>query len=86
MVAIVLAGILISYSPLYFGLYSEFFLFLFAGAIAGVLPTAQIKAAAGGFPDVTIVGLYCFITGLMTTDSITGSQFAWLFACLGFYS
>jgi exopolysaccharide production protein ExoZ len=84
LVAIVLAGILISYGPIFFGFYSEFFLFLFAGAVAGALPMAQIKAAADSIHDVIVAGLYCLVTGLMTTGYLTGSQFIWSFACLGF--
>ncbi len=84
LVAIVLAGILISYGPIFFGFYSEFFLFLFAGAVAGALPMVQIKAAADSIHDLTVAGLYCLVTGLMTTGYLTTSQFVWLFACLGF--
>ena len=82
--AIVLAGIIISYGPILFGLSLEFFLFLFAGAIAGALPDARIKAAAAILPDLAVVGLYFSVTGLMTTDYLTTTQFVWSFTCLGF--
>ena len=82
--AIVFAGILVSYGPTYLGFYSEFFLFLFVGAVAGSLPAAQIKAAAGIVPDAVVLGLYGLVTGLMALDYLTTSQFVWLFAGLGF--
>jgi exopolysaccharide production protein ExoZ len=85
LIPVALAGILISYGPIFFGFYSEFFLFLFAGAIAGVLPAAQIKAMADGVPDVIVISFYCLITGLMTLGYLTTSQFVWLFACLGLF-
>jgi exopolysaccharide production protein ExoZ len=84
LVTIVLAGILISYGPGFFGFYSEFFLFLFAGAVAGALPIARIKATADSLHDAIVVSLYCLVTGLMTAGYLTASQFVWLFACLGF--
>ena len=81
--AIAIAGILASYGPAHFGFYSEFFLFLFAGAIAGALPAAQFEAAANRFPDAVVIGIYGLVTGLLTLGYITTSQFVWLFACLG---
>jgi exopolysaccharide production protein ExoZ len=84
LIAVALAGILISYGPIFFGFYSEFFLFLFAGAIAGVLPMARIKTMADRIPDVIVISLYWLVTGLMTLGYLTTSQFVWLFAGLGF--
>ena len=81
--AIAFAGILASYGPAYLGFYSEFFLFLFAGAIAGTLPAKQIQAAADGLPDAIVIGVYGLVTGLLNLGLITTSQFIWLFACLG---
>ena len=81
--AIAFAGILVSYGPAYLGFYSELFLFLFAGAVAGALPAMQFKAAADSLPDAIVVGVYGLVTGLLTLGYITTSQFVWLFACLG---
>lgn len=82
--AIVLAGILTSYGPICLGFYSEFFLFLFAGAVAGVLPAERIEAAANIISDAVVLSLYVLVTGLMTVGYLTTRQFVWLFACLGF--
>jgi exopolysaccharide production protein ExoZ len=81
--AIAFAGILVSYGPVYLGFYSEFFLFLFAGALAGSLPAAQVKVAADLVPDAVVLGFYALITALSTLGYLSPRQFVWLFAILG---
>jgi peptidoglycan/LPS O-acetylase OafA/YrhL len=82
--ATVFAGVLIAYGPMLIGFYSEFFLFLFVGAVAGVMPAAGPRAVASSFSDVIVIALYFVVTGLMTAGYLTTGQFVWLFAGVGF--
>ena len=81
---IVVAGIVFGYVPGLFGFYSEFFLFLFAGAIVGALSPDGIKNVADSFPDALIILIYCLVTALMTTGYLSTAQFVWMFSGLGF--
>jgi peptidoglycan/LPS O-acetylase OafA/YrhL len=82
--AIVTAGIVFAYTPGLIGFYSEFFLFLFAGAVIGVLSPAAIKGVADCFPDVVVAFIYCLVTALTTAGYLSTTQFVWLFSGLGF--
>lgn len=77
---IVLSGVVVAYLPMLFGFYSEFFLFLFAGALIGSLPAEAVKRVAGSFPDVIVLALYLLVTSLMAASYLTTAQFLYLFA------
>ncbi|SDJ71235.1 MULTISPECIES: acyltransferase family protein [Bradyrhizobium] len=81
--AIVLAGVSVAYLPSLEGYYTEFFLFLFAGAIIGRLPRASIDMLAAQFPDLVVALLYGIIVALLTMAYISTGQFVWMFAGLG---
>lgn len=83
MSAIVLAGVSVAYVPGIEGYYTEFFLFLFVGAILGRLSRTDIDTVAAQFPDLVILVLYAIIVGLLTTSYISTGQFVWMFAGLG---
>jgi exopolysaccharide production protein ExoZ len=82
--AILSVGIVFAYGPGLIGFYSEFFLFLFAGAVIGALSSSAIKAVADTFPDTIVVALYCAVGWLMAAGYLSTAQFVWLFAGLGF--
>jgi exopolysaccharide production protein ExoZ len=82
--AIVAAGIVFAYAPGLIGFYSEFFLFLFAGAVIGALSPAAINGVADSFPDAIVAFIYCLVTALMTAGYLSTAQFVWLFSGLGF--
>jgi exopolysaccharide production protein ExoZ len=81
--AIVSAGIVFAYGPGLIGFYSEFFLFLFAGAIIGTLSPAGVRNVADSFPDAIVAVLYCAVGWLMAAGYLTTAQFVWLFEGLG---
>jgi exopolysaccharide production protein ExoZ len=81
--AMVSAGIVFAYGPGLIGFYSEFFLFLFAGAIIGALSPAGVKIVADSFPDAIVAVLYCTVGWLMAAGYLNTAQFVWLFAGLG---
>jgi exopolysaccharide production protein ExoZ len=81
--AIVSAGIVFAYGPGLIGFYSEFFLFLFAGAIIGTLSPAGVRNVADCFPDGIVAVLYCAVGWLMAAGYLTTAQFVWLFEGLG---
>jgi exopolysaccharide production protein ExoZ len=82
--AIVSVGIVFAYGPGLIGFYSEFFLFLFAGAVIGTLSPAGIKIVADSFPDTIVMVLYGAVGWLMAAGYLSTSQFVWIFAGLGF--
>jgi exopolysaccharide production protein ExoZ len=82
--AILSVGIVFAYGPGLIGFYSEFFLFLFAGAVIGALSSSAIKAVADTFPDTIVVALYGAVGWLMAAGYLSTAQFVWLFAGLGF--
>ncbi|MBB4428355.1 peptidoglycan/LPS O-acetylase OafA/YrhL [Bradyrhizobium sp. CIR48] len=81
--ATALAGVVFAYGPALAGMYFEFFVFLFAGAIVGLLAPSGLRAVAVTFPDFVVVLLYCIATSMMTTGYLNTAQFVWLFAGLG---
>jgi peptidoglycan/LPS O-acetylase OafA/YrhL len=81
--ALVLAGVLIAYLPGVTGYYTEFFLFLFAGAIIGCLPPRSIETVAAQFSDAAVGILYAVIVALFTMEYIHTGPFVWMFAGLG---
>nr|WP_284268806.1 acyltransferase [Bradyrhizobium iriomotense] len=81
--ATVLAGVVFAYGPGLAGMYFEFFVFLFAGAIVGLLSPSGLRTVAASFPDAVVLLLYCIATSMMTTGYLNTAQFVWLFAGLG---
>jgi exopolysaccharide production protein ExoZ len=80
---VILAGIVFAYGPGVAGLYFEFFIFLFAGAVVGLLPQNAVKTVAATFPDAITALLYVISTSLFTAGYLVTSQFVWLFAGTG---
>ncbi|MGO4173223.1 acyltransferase family protein [Bosea sp. TAF32] len=81
--AIIFAGLAASYLPAVAGFYSEFFLFLFAGALIATLSQTAVRAVVEAFPDYTVITLYLIITSFFTFGLLTTSQFVWAFAGCG---
>lgn len=77
------AGTLSAYGPRYVGFYSEFFIFLYAGALIGLLPISRIGVIARLIPDAIVVVLHLAITGLATMGYLTAAQFIYLFSAVG---
>lgn len=78
--SIIFCGVVIAYLPSVFGFYTEFFFFLFAGAIAGALSAEQARKIADAFSGKLIIILYLFVTTIFTMGYIITSQFVFLFA------
>ncbi|WP_424627532.1 acyltransferase family protein [Bradyrhizobium sp. SYSU BS000235] len=78
-----IAGVLVPYAPMYMGVYSEFYLFLFAGAIIGLLPLSKLTCIARLIPDAAVILFYLTVTSLATLNYLTATQFIWLFSAAG---
>ncbi|MGF7055253.1 peptidoglycan/LPS O-acetylase OafA/YrhL [Bosea sp. OAE752] len=78
--AIIFSGLLAAYLPAALGFYSEFFLFLFAGAVVATLGPNAIRRVADTFPDYSLIALYVLITSFFTIGFLNTSQFVWAFA------
>jgi peptidoglycan/LPS O-acetylase OafA/YrhL len=83
LVAAIVAGVLVPYAPMYMGVYSEFYLFLFAGAVIGLLPLSKITLIERLFPDIVVLLFYLTVTSLAALNCLTTTQFVWLFSAAG---
>ncbi len=80
---LILGGLATAYLPLAFGLYTEFFLLFFAGALIGLLDARQAEMIDRQIPDELLIVLYLFLTTSFTFGLIDVARFLLLFSAVG---